>query len=452
MSTAATADNGIAYDLDAIRGDVFRSVKRGGMIGIAGVMAIFAYLAYTWFALEVPDLIARAQPDRAVLLATDSVAHKAHVTKLLRLDKLSVAVEGERTATFETPPEWVKTEGETTRIDLGGGYLAEIEGRTLRLQVPDYGLITATALTGGVKIDLPPGPQPKWLRAARTKLDARPTLGRRVQVTRAKIEVHRFFLGWENFFLPFRSELNAYTVSGLVDLAMSGDRLKPDLPNWRYIFDTFWQNPDWQHGEVFVALIETLLMAVLGTLTAAFVGLPLAIFAARNFTPSQTLRFFVRRLFDFLRGIDMLIWSLIFIRAFGLGPLTGALAIAFTDTGTLGKLFSEALENIDNKQLEGVKATGANKLQTYRFGVLPHIMPIFISQVLYYLESNTRSATVIGALGAGGIGLLLVETMRTQRDWENTLYIIILTIILVMVMDTMSSWLRRWLIHGKAPR
>jgi len=449
---AATADNGLAFDIGAIRTDVYRSVKRGGVLGIAGVLAMLVYLTYTWFALDVPELIARAQPERAVLLATDSVAHKVHVTKLLRLNKMTVAVEGERTATFDTPPEWVKTAGEVTRIDLGGGYVAEIEGRTLRLDVPGYGLITATALTGGIKADLPPGPRPEWLKLARTKLDARPTLGRRVQVTRAKIEVHRFFLGWENFFFPFRSELNAYSFGALVDLALSGDRLKQDVPNWRYIFDTFWENPDWQHGEVFVALVETLLMAVLGTLTAAFVGLPLAIFAARNFTPAQTLRFVVRRLFDLLRGIDMLIWSLIFIRAFGLGPLTGALAIAFTDTGTLGKLFSEALENIDNKQLEGVKATGANKLQTYRFGVLPHIMPIFISQVLYYLESNTRSATVIGALGAGGIGLLLVETMRTQRDWENTLYIIILTIILVMVMDTMSSWLRRWLIHGKAPR
>jgi phosphonate transport system permease protein len=157
----------------------------------------------------------------------------------------------------------------------------------------------------------------------------------------------------------------------------------------------------------------------------------------------------VRRLFDVLRGIDMLIWSLIFIRAFGLGPLTGALAIALTDTGTLGKLFSEALENIEEKQVEGVRSTGASRIQTYRFGVIPQILPIFVSQGFYYLESNTRSATVIGALGAGGIGLMLVETMRTQRDWKNTAYIIILTVALVMAMDGASNALRRRLIHGR---
>ncbi|MEO1532835.1 MAG: phosphonate ABC transporter, permease protein PhnE, partial [Pseudomonadota bacterium] len=183
--------------------------------------------------------------------------------------------------------------------------------------------------------------------------------------------------------------------------------------------------------------------------TAVLVGLPLAFLAARNFTPSMAVRFALRRIFDFLRGVDALIWSLILIRAFGLGPLTGALAIALTDTGTLGKLFSEALENVDNRQIEGVRATGAGQLQRYRFGVIPQIMPVFISQGLYYLESNTRSATVIGALGAGGIGLVLVETLRTSRDWENTLYIILLTVIVVVLMDQLSSWLRRRLITGE---
>ena len=89
----------------------------------------------------------------------------------------------------------------------------------------------------------------------------------------------------------------------------SGERLNPEMSNFAYVFHTFWFNPDWQHGLVFVALLETLMMAVLGTITAAFVGLPLAFLAASNFTPSLTLRFFVRRAFDFLRGIDMRIGS-----------------------------------------------------------------------------------------------------------------------------------------------
>ncbi len=443
-----------ANGLDSGQGDrrrlVYSTVRRQALIPIGILVAVLAYLTYTWGAFDVTSLISSAQPERAALLATDSVAHKVHVTKSLRDDEVSIAIEGERTATYETPPDWVALSAERVAVDLGEGYLAEIVERSVIFTVPDYGVITVTATADGIVTALPEGETPAWLNATKVKFDARPDLGRRVQVSRAKIEVHRFFLGWENFFFPFRSELSQYSMGEIVALVTSGDRLKPEMSNWDYVFDTFWSNPDWQHGNVFIALLETLLMAVLGTFTAAFVGLPLAFLAARNFTPMGALRFAVRRLFDLLRGIDMLIWSLIFIRAFGLGPLTGALAIAFTDSGTLGKLFSEALENIDEKQVEGVKATGAGRLQVYRFGVIPQILPIFVSQGLYYLESNTRSATVIGALGAGGIGLMLVETMRTSRDWENTLYIIILTIFLVIIMDSLSGWLRRRLIHGKA--
>lgn len=428
---------------------VVARVRRRTTIGFAILAATVAYLAYAWIAFDISDLIARAQPDRAALLAVDSIAHKVHVSKMLRTGRVVVAVEGERTATYKAPPDWVVQTDDVVRVDLGEGYGAEIVGSTLHVTVPGYGDITVTAETSGIVTTLPDGPVPDWLNATSAKFDARPSLGRRLQVSRARIEVHRFFIGWENFFFPFNSELQVYSAGEILSLIAGGERLKPEMSNGAYVFDSFWRNPDWQHGNVFVALLETLLMAVLGTVTAAFVGLPLALLAARNFSPSGIVRFVVRRLFDFLRGIDMLIWSLIFIRAFGLGPLTGALAIAFTDTGTLGKLFSEALENIDGKQVEGVKSTGARKIQTYRFGVIPQILPIFVSQGLYYLESNTRSATVIGALGAGGIGLMLVETMRTSRDWENTLYIIILTVILVVMMDSLSGWLRRRLIHGR---
>ncbi len=433
----------------ARRQAVIASVRRRTNLGFAILAAALAYLAYAWVAFDMTGLISRAQPDRAILLAIDSVAHKVHVSKSLRNDRVTIAVEGERTATYDEPPDWVSRSDDAIRVDLGDGYGAEIVGRTVHFTVPGYGDITVRAETAGIVTTLPDGPVPDWLNATKAKFDARPSLGRRVQVSRARIEVHRFFMGWENFFFPFNSELQAYSFGDILSLIGSAERLKPEMSNGAYVFDTFWRNPDWQHGNVFVALLETLLMAVLGTITAAFVGLPLAVLAARNFTPSGIVRFVVRRLFDFLRGIDMLIWSLIFIRAFGLGPLTGALAIAFTDTGSLGKLFSEALENIDGKQVEGVKSTGARRIQTYRFGVIPQILPIFVSQGLYYLESNTRSATVIGALGAGGIGLMLVETMRTSRDWENTLYIIILTVILVVMMDSLSGWLRRRLIHGR---
>ncbi len=183
---------------------------------------------------------------------------------------------------------------------------------------------------------------------------------------------------------------------------------------------------------------------------AAIVALPLAFAAARNFSAVMVLRGAVRRVFDFLRGVDALIWTIILSCAFGHGPMTGALAILITDTGSFGKLFSEVLENVDRKQIEGVASTGAKPLQRYRFGVIPQVMPVLLSQVLYYLESNTRSATIIGAITGGGIGLLLTQAIITQKDWEEVSYyivlILIMVMVMVMVMDTVSGWLRRRLI------
>lgn len=112
----------------------------------------------------------------------------------------------------------------------------------------------------------------------------------------------------------------------------------------------------------------------------------------------------------------------------------------------------ESIENIDNKQVEGVRSTGAGAIQRYRFGVIPQILPVFVSQTLYYLESNIRSATVIGALGAGGIGLKLVQAMQTHKDWENVMYLIIMTLIVVIAMDMGSGWLRRKLTEAEAAK
>lgn len=429
---------------------IFSRFRRRVFRSFTILLILSAYLVYTWHAFDMSGLILTAKPERAALLANDAVAYKVHVTKSMRTSDLEIAVEGERTATYKTPPDWVEIEELETTVSLGEGYRVMVYDKAIELIVPGYGTIGAAIIGDRIETTLPPGrTAPDWLRATETKFDARPDLKKRVQVSRAKIEVHRYFNGWENFFFPFNSMLSTYSLSQVITLVFSDVRIDPEIPNWRLVFETFWNNPDWQHGNVFTALLETLLMAVLGTVAAAFVGLPLAFLAATNFSPSKILRFFVRRLFDLLRGIDMLVWSLIFIRAFGLGPLTGTLAIAFTDTGELGKLFSEALENIDDKQVDGVRSTGASKIQTYRFGVIPQILPIFISQGLYYLESNIRSATVIGALGAGGIGLMLVETIRTSRDWENTLYLIILTLLLVIAMDKISSLLRRRLIKGR---
>ena len=118
------------------------------------------------------------------------------------------------------------------------------------------------------------------------------------------------------------------------------------------------------------------------------------------------------------------------------------------EIGAFGKLFSEALENIDEKQVEGIRSTGANATQRARFGVMPQVMPVLASQILYAFESNTRSATVIGAIVGGGIGLLLTQAIQTQKDWEDVAYYLILIVAMVMLIDGLSGQIRRRLIKG----
>lgn len=161
-----------------------------------------------------------------------------------------------------------------------------------------------------------------------------------------------------------------------------------------------------------VAMGETLSIAFLGTLLAAMLALPVSLLAARNIIPSVFLRFPVRRFLDSIRGVDTLIWALVWINVVGLGPFAGVLAIATSDFGAFGKLFSEAIEGADRRQVEGIRAAGGSRLHEIRFGLMPQVLPVLAGQILYFIESNTRSATIIGIVGAGGIGLQLAEQIR----------------------------------------
>jgi phosphonate transport system permease protein len=190
------------------------------------------------------------------------------------------------------------------------------------------------------------------------------------------------------------------------------------------------------------ALGETVAIAFLGTILAAIIAFPLGFVAARNTTISQLLRLLSRRGFDTLRGADMLIWALIWVNVVGLGPFAGVLAIMSSDTGTFGKLFSEAIEATDKRAQEGILASGGSKIQAIRFGIIPQVLPVLISQVLYYFESNTRSATIIGIVGAGGIGLSLSEQIRTL-EWQTVCFLIILILATVTAIDFLSTRLRR---------
>lgn len=197
------------------------------------------------------------------------------------------------------------------------------------------------------------------------------------------------------------------------------------------------------------ALIETLGLALIGTLAAAAIALPLGLLAARNITGSSLLHFLLRRLFDIIRGIDRFVWALIFVRVVGLGPFAGALAIAISNIGAFGKLFCETFENADRRPVEGVLSTGGSRLHAVRFAILPEVAPVLLSQVLYYFESDTRSATVIGIVGAGGIGLFLYEEIRVL-EWTHVAFLILMILITVALIDALSGVLRRWFIGRRA--
>lgn len=192
----------------------------------------------------------------------------------------------------------------------------------------------------------------------------------------------------------------------------------------------------WTH-----ALGETLAIAFLGTGAAALLAFPFGFLAARNVVPAWLVRFLTRRIFDGFRGVDTLIWALIWINVVGLGPFAGALAIMTSDFGAFGKLFSEAIEAADRREEEGVISTGGNRLHGIRFGLIPQVLPVLLSQVLYYFESNTRSATIIGIVGAGGIGLHLSEQIRTL-EWQHVSFLIVMILATVAVIDFISARIR----------
>ena len=197
--------------------------------------------------------------------------------------------------------------------------------------------------------------------------------------------------------------------------------------------------------EILKGLVETVAMSFMGTLLGAIVAFPLCFLGAKNIMPSSFIRLSSRRVFDTLRAVEQIILALIFIRAFGLGPLSGILAIAVSEIGTFSKLFSEAIENTSKKPVDGVLASGAGPIQSVRYAVLPQAVPVILSIILYNFESNTRSGTILGIVGAGGIGFLLSDRISAYR-WGEAWSIIFLIIFTVYLIDWISGWLRMKLI------
>ena len=399
------------------------------------------YLAYALWFFSLPQVLRESHWERLPLFLTQWISYDLQPE--FRLDQPQITPKYPRfSALGENPnPDWVIKNPDSTFTVLIDGPAKSVTFDKEQATLVANGRTVKVALTSGKPVIS--GEVPDWITAHDDEVVARMGFVGEVRVTVDRVKVRKRFLGWANFVFDTRSPFFGKSASEVASLLVSGPELKPGTSNIALAADNIWNNAQWQHGDVWTKLLQTIVMAFLGTLLGGIVAFPLAFFAARNITPSGLLSQVLKRFFDFMRSVDMLIWALFFTRAFGPGPLAGSAAIFFTEIGTLGKTYSEALENIDDKPREGVQSTGANGLLVQRYAVLPEVVPVFISQTLYQWESNTRGATIIGAVGAGGIGLKLWEAMRTNSNWANVFYMVLLTLVVVFIFDNISNFLRR---------
>jgi phosphonate transport system permease protein len=200
-------------------------------------------------------------------------------------------------------------------------------------------------------------------------------------------------------------------------------------------------HPDFTSLSTYIAKMWlTIEMALWGTFLAILIAIPLGLLASRNITP-PAIQFPVRRLLDIIRSVPDLVVGMIFLVATGPGPFAGVMALTIGTSGVLAKLFSEAVESIDKGPVEGVRATGGAKLHEVVWGVIPQVAPLWTSYALYRFESNSRSATVLGLIGAGGIGQLLFESLNAFQ-FSDTGAIVLVIMVAVMLIDMLSQAIR----------
>lgn len=209
-------------------------------------------------------------------------------------------------------------------------------------------------------------------------------------------------------------------------LTLMRDFFPPDFTDWRIYVEE---------------MVVTLQIAVWGTLLAVICAVPLGILSSDNIVPWWVYHP-VRRLMDAARAINEMVFAMLFVVAVGLGPFAGVLALWVHTTGVLAKLFSEAVEAIEPSPVEGVRSTGASFLEEVVYGVIPQVFPLWISYSLYRFESNVRSATVVGMVGAGGIGMVLWELIRSFA-FEQTCAVMALIVLVVVIFDMLSQQLRK---------
>lgn len=440
-----------AADVEAIAARhpaVFAGSLRKRLTGWGVGLAVFLYFCFAWWMFSIGTVFASGNWGIAGSYLADWVSYETRPNIDFRDDGATVSYPRFSAYNVDRHPDWLTLtpavgERVYARVEatMGDGSVV-VEGDTVTVTRGDETLILAIRRDEAVE---PAGPLPDWAtqRAPGDKVTVSFGFPGTADIENDEVKIRHRFWGWENFLFDGNSLFWGRSAGEIISLISSGDRLKPEMSNAALAWNNIVNNAEWQHGDVWLKLLQTIVMAFAGTVLATLVAFPLAFVAARNITRSTIANQVSKRLFDFLRSVDMLIWALFFTRAFGPGPLAGISAIFFTDTGTFGKLYAEALENIDDKQREGVRSVGAAPVVVQRYGVLPQVLPVFLSQSLYFWESNTRSATIIGAMGAGGIGLKLWEAMRTNSDWENVAYMVLLILAVVFVFDNISTALRR---------
>jgi phosphonate transport system permease protein len=206
-------------------------------------------------------------------------------------------------------------------------------------------------------------------------------------------------------------------------------------------FGRMWP-PRWEYAQsVWKPALETLYVALWGNVLATLVGLPLGVLAARNVVASAPLRNAAKAVLNLFRSISELIWAIFFVAAVGLGPFPGAMALGMNYGGILGRLYAEAMENVEAGPLEALQSAGASRLQVFAFGIVPQALPQFVTYNLYWFEVAVRSATVLGMVGAGGLGFELVTTIRLF-EWRETGLILLVILAMVSVIDLASTAVR----------
>jgi phosphonate transport system permease protein len=201
--------------------------------------------------------------------------------------------------------------------------------------------------------------------------------------------------------------------------------------------------PDFHDWRIYLQeMVITIHIAIWGTVLAIVCAIPLGLLSSQNLVPSWVYQP-VRRLMDACRAINEMVFAMLFIVAVGLGPFAGVLALWVHTTGVLAKLFAEAVEAIDPRPVEGVRATGATGLEEVLYGVIPQVLPLWISYSLYRFESNVRSASVVGMVGAGGIGVILHEVIRSF-EYAQTSAVLLIIIASVTLIDIISARIRNW--------